>query len=98
MSLAWTPGQRFTAADTFSSDPIVVQILDIDRGKSDTCVVATLMISWRNVYSKTKKYFHMLIISNKESENLIHGVPQGTSQMDYPHIAPHQMLGQTELW
>ena len=40
----------------------------------------------------------MLIISNKESENLIHRVPQGTSQMDYPHIAPHQMLGQTELW
>ena len=51
-----------------------------------------------NVNSKTKKYFHMVIISNKESENLIHMMPQGTSQMDYPHIAPHQMLGRTELW
>ena len=53
---------------------------------------------FRNVNSRTKKYFHMLIINNKESENLIHWMPQGTSQMDYPHIAPHQMLGQTELW
>ena len=51
-----------------------------------------------NVNSKTKKYFHMVIISYKESENLIHRMPQGTSQMDYPHIAPHQMLGRTELW
>ena len=60
--------------------------------------VATLMIIFRNVNSRTKKYFHMLIINNKESENLIHWMPRGTSQMDYPHIAPHQMLGQTELW
>ena len=97
LEMAWTPGLRFTAAEIFRSDLIVLQILDIDRRKSNTCGHFDDQFL-RNLNSRTKKYFHMLIINNKESENLIHWMPQGTSQMDYPHIAPHQMLGQTELW
>ena len=107
--LAWcgldtrTPGPRFTTAEIF-----LLEIIRSDQlastGDSKLKHLGPLVSSanlWvrneKNVKSRTENTF-LWRSTAIESENLIHWMPQGTSQNEWSiYCSPHQILGQTEI-